>query len=42
MIVEPLRAPQHPTVYTDEHRHVRQFLAEKSRTTMRASSIRAA
>ncbi len=40
--VEPLRPPQHPTRYTDEHLHVRHFLKETSRRLIRKGEFRAA
>ncbi len=40
--VEPLRAVQQPTRYTDEHVHVRQFMRETSRRLIRKGEFRAA
>jgi len=40
--VEPLRAPQAPTRYTEDDLHVRQFLRETSRRLVRKGAFRAA
>jgi hypothetical protein len=42
VVIEPLHAPQHPTRYTDEHLHVRHFMADTSRRVIRPSATRAA
>jgi hypothetical protein len=40
--VEPLRVPQHPTTYTQDDLHVRQFLKSTSRRLIRKGQFRAA
>jgi hypothetical protein len=40
--VEPLRPPQHPTRYTDDHLHIRQFMKDTSRRLIRKGQFRAA
>jgi len=40
--VEPLREPQHPTRYSDEHLHIRQFMKGTSRRLIRTGAFRAA
>jgi hypothetical protein len=40
--IEPLRAPQHPTRYNDEHLHIRQFTKDTSRRLIRKGEFRAA
>jgi len=42
ILVEPLRAPQQPTRYTDEHLDLRQFTADTSRRIERPAHVRAA
>jgi hypothetical protein len=42
IVVEPLHSPQHPTRYSDEHIHVRHFIADGSRRIVRPRAIRAA
>jgi hypothetical protein len=40
--VEPLRAPQMPTRYSEDDLHVRQFLRDTSRRLVRKGAFRAA
>ena len=42
VLVEPLRAPQQPTRYTQDDLHVRQFTAASSRRVLRKGAFRAA
>jgi hypothetical protein len=40
--VEPLRAPQQPTVFTADDLHIRQFTKDSSRRMIRKGAFRAA
>jgi hypothetical protein len=40
--LEPLRGPQHPTRFSDEHLHIRQFMKDASRQLIRKGEFRAA
>lgn len=40
--IEPLRAPQQPTRYNDEHLHIRQFMKDTSRRLIRKGEFKAA
>src|SRR5256885_436245 len=42
VLVEPLRVPQQPTVYTEDDLHIRQFMKDTSRRLIRKGQFRAA